>query len=425
MRHLASAVLVAGLAACSRPVRQDGFVLRLAGTGPLQPVGPFVSSTNATLATDVVFQAFLRPEESGNLTSSVLRRWERRDERRYRVQPLPDLRFADGTPVTTADLIGSLEAKGLRARAEGEWLEIEPNDPRAAVEPLLLFATVFKKTPQGFVGTGPFAIEESGEWRISLRRIHPAPGRISRVELLAFPSVRDAFARAIRGDADGAVGLDERQLELIEGIPRLKAVRGVGPVALAIELDPRRLDAATRRALADAIPLRDVGIAAHGDRCRIEGTPSPHGDLPAGGQLRIGAPLGDVGIDRASLALRRALGSRARGEIERDVLSAIMSPDLRSFDLLVTTRLVWPPEMIWMYWRSGAPWNFVGYSNDALDRAFERGDISTANAELRRDPPVAYLCRRERFAAIDARIKNPRLGWWGVLDLLPDWEVAQ
>ncbi len=52
-------------------------------------------------------------------------------------------------------------------------------------------------------------------------------------------------------------------------------------------------------------------------------------------------------------------------------------------------------------------------------------DVTTAAMdELRRDPPLVLVCRRERIVAVDSRIKNATLGTWGILETLPDWEVS-
>jgi hypothetical protein len=59
-----------------------------------------------------------------------------------------------------------------------------------------------------------------------------------------------------------------------------------------------------------------------------------------------------------------------------------------------------------------------------LDAAFDRGDIAAAAAEMEKDPPVIYICRRQHIAAVDARIRNATLGRWGLLDTLPAWEVG-
>jgi hypothetical protein len=94
------------------------------------------------------------------------------------------------------------------------------------------------------------------------------------------------------------------------------------------------------------------------------------------------------------------------------------------FDIMVGPLQVWPPSQAALRWRSGVPRNFVGYSNTAVDEALDAADYSKAERELADDPPALFLCRPERTAAIDARVKNPRIGPYDMLESLPEWEVA-
>jgi hypothetical protein len=84
---------------------------------------------------------------------------------------------------------------------------------------------------------------------------------------------------------------------------------------------------------------------------------------------------------------------------------------------------MWPPSAMALIWRTGAPNNLVGYSNRAVDHAIDAGDWKAARAALREDPPAAFVCTRDHLAVFDARIKNPTLGPFDILETLPDWEV--
>ena len=72
---------------------------------------------------------------------------------------------------------------------------------------------------------------------------------------------------------------------------------------------------------------------------------------------------------------------------------------------------------------TGSPLNF-GYSNPRVDAALEAGDLQAATKALEKDPPVDFICREERIAVVDARIKNAQLGPFGLLETLPEWEVS-
>ncbi len=422
MRRSSLFLLLVALA-CRRPAPPSDFVLRVAVVGPLAPLEPNVDSTSTTVAADLVMDALLAPDQQGTLTSKVLRRWERVDSRRYRIQIDPDARFSDGSPVRAEDVIASLAAKGLHGTVRGEWLEVEPETPGRLVEPELLYTAVFKRTATGFLGTGPFRFVEQTETRIALERRKPAPGRIRRVEILAFPTAREIFARVVRGDANAALGLDERQLELIDGIPTLKAFRGLAANAVTIAFNPRRLDAATRRRLVAALPMEEIA-KAFSERCPAAvRLPVERPDLPPGRRFEVLVASFGTSTDRAALALRRALGKRG-GEITTvDFFKMEAGLKAGAFDIAIVPYVVWPQNLLPFSLQSDGPWNWTHYSNPRVDAAFARGDFAAAKAELEKDPPIIELCRRERIGVVDARIKNPRMGWFGVLDTLPDWEV--
>src|SRR5437870_1642572 len=69
--------------------------------------------------------------------------------------------------------------------------------------------------------------------------------------------------------------------------------------------------------------------------------------------------------------------------------------------------------------------NQYGYRNTQVDAAHKVGDWARAMLALQEDPPVAFICTPERLALVDSRVKNPRIGPYGYLETLPDWEVEQ
>jgi hypothetical protein len=370
----------------------------------------------------------LRPDADGALRSRVLRSWSRQPDGSLRLLPDASARFSDGAALRPEDLSASLEAQGFSARVDdGAVVASKKGVGGPALEVELLFAAVFRPTAAGPIGTGPFALVEGDAAHLRLRRVVPVPGRIGEVELAAFATPRDAFARVIRGEANGIVSLDERQLELLSGIPELRPVRALGPHALAIVMNPR-LDAATRRAIA-AAPMREVARAAYGERCEAEmaaGAADDTGAPPALGR-RVAILTGtiDPGLDRGALALRRTLGPAA-GELVRADPPRFAEAQVRgAFDVALMTLLVWPRAVEWLYWSAGSPWNLLHYANPAFDAALSAGDAAGAARALQSDPPVVVLCRRERIGAFDARISNATLGTWGLLDTLPDWEVER
>ncbi len=202
----------------------------------------------------------------------------------------------------------SLRAAGVAAEERGGWIEAWTGG-RVAPEAELLFAAIFKETPGGFLGTGPYAVVEASAERIILRRVRPKPGRVASVEIAAYPTPRDAFARLLRGDANTVMNLDERQSELLEGIPGLRLVRSPGPHAVAVLLNAGRLDAEERRRIVAALPAADLA-AAYGGACRRDAPAAPAEPLRAGSALGVLASDLDPGFARVGLAVRRALGPR-------------------------------------------------------------------------------------------------------------------
>jgi hypothetical protein len=57
--------------------------------------------------------------------------------------------------------------------------------------------------------------------------------------------------------------------------------------------------------------------------------------------------------------------------------------------------------------------------------AIKAGDWARAMHELRDDSPMALICRPDRLALIDSRIKNPRIDEYDYLESLPEWEIEQ
>lgn len=422
MRRLPFLVLLLAAAACSRPPERGSFVLRIAVVGPLTRVDPRYAETSATLATDVVFQGLLYPGTDGSPRSRVLRAFERLGPTRYRIALDPGVRFSDGSPVTYDDVARTVAQWDVAVRREGDGIVLE--SPTGALEAKLYYTALHREAGGEVIGTGPFRVAEQGPWRVVLERVRPAPGRIERVELVAFPSSRDTLARTLRGETNAVVALSERQAEFLEGVPGLKVVRSPAPYARAVVFNEARLRREEWQPLREALPFGRIAAFACAPSVGIEPSlPTVGGELPPGRPLGIGNVTVDTAAPLVGLSLRRALGTRGGPLTRPDPGSLWAAAALADFDLTVRNVLVWPPVVLALSWTTGSPLNATAYSNPAVDTAFARGDAEAAAAEIRRTAPFVALCRGERIAAFDARVRNPTLGWWGVLDTLPDWEV--
>jgi len=412
-------LLLAGALSCGRALPPSDFTLTIGVVGGLGEVRPDAHSGGAALATDLVFENLVRPVPGG-WTSSLLHRWERVGPRRWRLELKEGARYSSGGPVEVADVAGALRLRGLRVLETSSHGLLVESSGGGPLEAELALAVVARQEGTGYVGTGPFTVAERRPDRLVLTRSQPAPGRIQRVEIVPVANGREALVRLLRRELGAVPSLDAAQVELLDGVPGLRIVRGSAPHATAVMLSPR-LPAAERRELARAIPVAEIAAAIRREPCCSEGGSKRVAAPPSGRPLRIGYPR-SILFRRAALALRQGLG--ARGGAVVPFGASELEQGSREFDLVLTSMLVRPPGVLPNYLRTGAPWNFTGYSNPRYDAALVAGDEVAAEEALAEDPAFVLVGRRERVGAVDARLANARFGDWGILELLPQWEVS-
>src|SRR5207302_10150295 len=102
-------------------------------------------------------------------------------------------------------------------------------------------ATLFRRSGDGFIGTGPFRIVEQNDEHLLLKRARHVDHQIDEVELISFPSPRAQFAPLLRCAVGLLVSPDYGEEELLRGVPRLKLVRGSGIVGFAVVFNTARL----------------------------------------------------------------------------------------------------------------------------------------------------------------------------------------
>jgi hypothetical protein len=418
VRRSALLPFLAAALSCAQPAPPSDFVLRVGVTGPIGEVSPEPTSNAAVVASDLLFEPLATPRPGG-WSSKFLRRWERLGPRRWRLEVLPEARFSDGSPVQAEDVAAALRSQGFEVRVDGtSALEAESSSGRP-LEVGLGRSGVSRRAGDRFLGTGAFAVASQGTDRLVLRRVAPAPGRIGQVELVSYPSGREAFARLLRGEVNAMFPIDRAFGELLEGVPGLRLIRGPSPNATAV-LFGLGLSPEERRALAAWLPVGEIAAAMKREVGRAEaGQERP--PLPPGRPLRVGYPR-SIELARAALALRLALGARG-GE------AVALAPEewarrAADFDLFIITILVRPPGIGALYFGTGATYNWMRYSNRDYDAALAAGDERAAEEALQRNPPGTVIARRELTAVVDARLPDAKLGDWGAFDLLPEWEVA-
>jgi hypothetical protein len=409
--------------ACSGRPPRESVGLRIAMWGAL---GEFSLGGRdpglASIAEPWVFEKLVSLDDAGELKPLLAARVERLSGDAILVELRRDATFTDGTPVTDEDVIRSLQPSGLRVTRAETGLLIESRGRGLPADALLLQAHVFRESAGKLMGSGPFVVAGKTDTELHLVRRQPQPGRVNDVRLAAYPTPRDAFAHTLKGDANVIVDLESRWLEFFRGVPSLRIVRGSGHGTDAIMLNGK-LARSERLRLAQVLASQQVRELAYGDaECSEKDGSNQGAALPPGAPLRI---LSWGPFERLALAARRALGDRGGDVTQVRPEEALARMRAGDFDMVTGRPFRWPPSSMALVWRSDAPDNLFGYSNPDLDRAIDARDWSAAEAALRDDPPAAFICTRGQLAIVDARIKNPRLGPYDVLESLPDWEVDQ
>jgi len=423
VRRLLLAIIV--VVGCTAPPGRESFVLRIALWGPLGELAPTGGNEAlASLAQPWVFERLFSLDATGQLKPGLAARVERLAGQRVRVELRRDATFSDGSSVSEEDVVRSLQAGGLQVIQSGGWLIVAPVDSGLPVDALLLEARIFRQSSDGkFVGSGPFAVVSQTDMELRLTRRIPQAGHVNDVRVISYPTPRDAFAHTLKGDANLIPDLEPRWLEFFRGVPSLQVIHGTGRTTDAIAFNVA-LPRSDRVQLARALESQRVRELAYGSAecAESSGTSDGDGIAAAGPVLRV---LSWGPFERLALATRRALGDRG-GEVShvppQETLARMKSHD---FDLVAVRPLRWPPSSMALVWRTGSPYNVVGYSSAAVDQALDAGDWPAAESALREDPPAAFVCTRNHLAVVDVRIKNPVLGPYDPLETLPEWEIAQ
>jgi hypothetical protein len=418
-------LLLIALFGCTPPTARDSVVLRIALGGPLGELAPTGSEAGlASIALPWVYDKLVTVDAAGNLRPVLAARVERISNEQLRVELRPDVTFSDGTQVNEGDVVRSLESGGFVSVAPSQGaLVIQSRQPGLPIDAILLGQHVFRESGGRNLGSGPFAVASRSHDELRLTRRIPQAGRVNEVRLIAYESPRLAVAHTLKGDANLLFDVDPRAVEFFRDVPSLQVIHGAGRSTDAIVFSPT-LSRADRVQLAEALASAQLRDLAYGPGECAEGTAGPATDRSpiAGSVLRI---LSWGPFERLALATRRMLGVRG-GDIlhvsPQDALSRVASG---AFDMVTARPLRWPPSSIALVWRTGAPYNIIGYSSRAVDRALDASDWAAAETALRDDPPAALVCTHQLTAVVDARIANPRLGPYEILETLPEWEVAR
>ena len=418
------------LASCERAQQTESLRLRVAVVGDLDPLVPVDQTTWSVMAQDWVFEPLLGIDENGALAKRLASAFQPRGGRGYLVTLRDGARFSDGSPVGVEDLALSLASMDLSVTPDGGAFLIQARQRGGTPIEVLLTRTMITKAGNKTgtaLGTGPFVVAQHSSRRMVLQRWQAAPGKVATVEFISSESTTDAFARTLAGEADVLPSVPPRMVEFFDGVPHLKVLQASGPQTVVIRMNSKRLDRTERRALATALGQSDVPGVASRDGCK----PVPHSAsvpvaLADGRQLTTVALLQDATGQHLGLALRRWLGVRGGPLQILDANPALkVLSDPGGADLFITRMLTSPQGLMSAFVGTGGSENFGGYSNAEVDAAIDEGDWGRAKAALAADPPFVSICKVQRIAVVDARFKNARVGPYGFLETLPDWEASR
>ena len=198
------------------------------------------------------------------------------NERTLRMQLRSDVTFHDGTPLTAeivkqrldAARFDARELPGLPMLRDIDTITVEAPDTLSVhlsrtsalvLDDLANISMRLESDDPGWIGTGPFALEEFGP---ELTRLTANPsyhgGRplIDVVEIRNFPTTRNAWAAMMRGEIDFLFDVPEETREFVEAESSVRLFNSDRPYAYAVIFNadiPAFRDARVRIALNHAV----------------------------------------------------------------------------------------------------------------------------------------------------------------------------
>ena len=411
--------------ACGAPTAPRDFVLRVAVASPFSAGKEIARNGISTIYEEWIYEPLVRFSATGELVPALADRFEEEPDGRFRIHIRNDATFSDGSRVTPQDLITALADNGLTPAIAGSDVLVASALPGIPIESLLPFVVVTKESNGVRIGTGPYQIVERESDHLVLKRRVAVRGKINSIRMTSYAGAREAMAHVLRGDENSLLQIEARNVEFVQGVKRLRVIRGTAPNVIVVAMNQKRLSQGERIALVNSIPVDEISSTVFGKDC----VPWAHSTKAASAlptrPLQITTAAADAELPKVSLALRRSLGAMG-GELKRVSLEEeAVAFKTGDFDLAVVNMLIWPPRIATLMLHSGSPSGIFGYSNPAVDRALESGDWPATLSALAKDPPVVFVCTRDRVAVVDSRIKNPRLGPWGLFETLPEWDVGE
>jgi peptide/nickel transport system substrate-binding protein len=317
-RAALAALAAAGLASCRPAPAPPPDTLRIALRADVTgffPGPPLVNEAGTLQANRSVYESLVRFDPALRLRPGLAERWSNPDDRTYRFELRPGVRFSDGKPLTPGDVAASLEANRrgwatrdyLQAvesvRAIGErTVEIRTRFPYLALLTRLPWAPVLPReaAERGLSpapGTGPYRVESwnPGRGYVFVRNPYNDrdPPAFARVVHAVVPDDAARVALVERGEADAADQVPLEEVERLSQNPALRVVSGAGlrVLFLGLRVDrPPFSDPRVREAIDLALDRGELSRRALGGRAEPATQlvpPSIVGFEPA---LRLPAP---------------------------------------------------------------------------------------------------------------------------------------
>jgi peptide/nickel transport system substrate-binding protein len=212
-------------------------------TESLDPHGPLGAGTGTFVATMNIFSRLLSISSDGELTPDLAETWEPNENATEWTFTLREASFSDGTPVTSADVVGSFDRvmtlagpvagnyKGVTATAPDDQTVVFTSETPEAALPgklTLFFVTKGDVTDADFtepIGSGPFVVDSfsPGE-ELTLSPNEGYYGDVPVLDELVYrviPEVSSRLAALQAGEIQATWGIPDDQLATLEAVDGL------------------------------------------------------------------------------------------------------------------------------------------------------------------------------------------------------------
>jgi ABC-type transport system substrate-binding protein len=212
-----------------------------------------------TVASLLSHESLVTAGNDGRAGPNIIEKWTASENgRTWRFDLREGLTFHDGTAVTGAAVAGILRTASrdpsqlALAPSFQQIASVSEDGPTRIVVSLerpsalllsdLAFFSFRHGSREGIAGTGPFIIESRDEKRIVMRRFdryrEGAPA-IARIELNAFPTVRNAWTAMMRGEVDFLYEVGADAAEFVGGESSVQTFTFLRPYTLTLGFNVR------------------------------------------------------------------------------------------------------------------------------------------------------------------------------------------